>query len=247
MSVIDQATRNRFAALLADYPLKATHDEDGALRETLAEILTRGTYRVPGAPALRAGIAGTAQAAPDGVIEIHPEWADGDHRARFPHIVIGDAVGTWERTRNPDQLDESSIWPEDAPEQVALRTTAEYVVQLPLMLEANDRPTRMAMVRGARAMLDGSHADFYDGIQAERHGIVTGTGNRFYGRLARFVPMTLQRADTEDRAGRRHRVAIINVRASIMVAEPVVLPTIQHVGFQAPLPGECDDLVGLDL
>ena len=58
----------------------------------------------------------------------------------------------------------------------------------------------------------------------------------------------MRKADAEDAGGHRSRVAILDVRASIAVASPVVLPTLDFVGFVPPIDGESgEDLVGLDL
>ncbi len=250
MSVADAREAQR-AAILADYPLTASHDEEGALRHALARLLAEeAEVRVPGRPVARAVVSESepAQQVLPGDVEILPEWADGEQVMRLPHAVLQDAIGRYEPIQG-GTIDESTIWPSSGDARAALHVTDEFVVEIPVWIFASDRPTRMAIVRAFRAVLRGSTRATFEGTSDGRHGRVVDTGALYYGRIARFELLSGQRADTADAAAMRRRIAILTVRASILVAEPVVFAPLSVVGFDGPLEQETAGgvLIGLDL
>lgn len=234
------------ADLLALYPRQASHDEDSALRLLLCRALAGGEYRTPGSAPLRTWVVDDHpdESTPEGAIEFHSEWADGEHRATFPHVVIQDAEGSADFGSMAPTVDESTAWPEgdiDAGrDYVALRLGPEYVVEFAIMFEATDKPTRAALIRGARGVLEGAE-------NTGRYGIIVEAGDLYYGLRARFTPLRMSRVDAEDKSGARHRTAGLAVRASIRTATPRVYAGIGPATFTGPVEGEYDTLLrGLD-
>ena len=228
-------------SLLDEYPLTASADEDGALRIAIARRIAAQVYRVPGGVEFSGYVFDETPIPPQtsaGVLQLacFSEWAGGDTVARTPFAVILDATGTYSPARVVDDdtpMDEGgTLWAPvgDVGEgpAVTLRGFGEYEVVLTVLLQATDKPTRAALVRGARAALSAEAND------EPREGVVVDLGPLYYDRKARLRLLSLSRQDTEDLAGTKRRGVLLTVRASVEVVEPVEIALIQHVAFVPP-------------
>jgi hypothetical protein len=154
----------------------------------------------------------------------------------MPFAVILDATGTYPPARVVDDdtpLEEGgSLWAPagDVAEgpAVTLRGFGEYEVVLSILLQATDKPTRAALVLGARAALSA-------GLDEEpREGVVVDLGPLYYNRKARLRLLSLSRQDAEESGGTKRRTVMLTVRASVEVVQPVEIGLIQHVAFVPP-------------
>lgn len=169
------------------------------------------------------------QPMPANVVVVHEEWAEGEATLQTPALVILDAVGAYESGGFAPHVDEESAWPatDGALERVALRHESEYVVTFQVLCQATDRALRRALIRGVREALSG--ALDYSPANDDRYGVLLDTGDLYYGLKGRFAPSRMQRTDTADAAGQRHRAATVFVDASIPVVTPVVLPVLTEL------------------
>lgn len=223
-----------YTSMLADYPLTASLDYDGAIRRAIADELAASPY-LPGVGWVDPG---DGACAPSGAIVIHPEWADGDHHASWPGIVLRDAFGTLAPTQNAPDDDERTLWPSedespDAPARVVMRCYGEYQVNLPIMVEANDRPMRARLINAVTQTLLG-HTNV-DACAEDRYGLLLSAGSYFYDAPIKVRPYQAQRFDAALTQQQRVRRFGLVVQCSIDVAYPVVLPTIQQPIQTAPL------------
>jgi len=228
-------------SLLDEYPLTASADEDSALRLAIARRLAAQVYRVPGGVEFGGYVFDETPTPPQtgaGVITLacFPEWADGDTVARTPFAVILDATGTYAPARVVDDDtpmdDGGTLWTPvgDVAEgpAVTLRGFGEYEVTLTVLIQATDKPTRAALVRGARAALSAKPGE------EPREGVIVSLGGLYYDRKARLRLLSLSRQDTEDSGGTKRRGVLLTIRASVEVVEPVEIGLIQHVAFVPP-------------
>ena len=225
-----------------DYPRKASHDEDSALRALIAQQLARQVYRPAGAPALSAQVYDGAVAPPPGVVVIHEEWAEGEAQATFPALAILPAEGVYENARFAPGLDESTAWPpesEPATERIVLHVESEYVVTFDIQALTNDRVMRRALIRGARAALSGS-MDWSPAAE-ERYGILLDSGDLYFGEKARITPLRSGNQDNPEAAAKRLKFGTLSVRAAIRVVEPVIVPVLLDTRYEDPLPGDVED------
>jgi len=218
--------------ILSDYPLRASRDFDGAIRATVADLLARVTYIVPGGSPCPGHVHRGPSEPPSGHTLIHEEWADGDHRASWPGIVLMDARGSFGSGGGfAPGVDEDTHWPDDddAPlDQIGLRCLAMYEMDMPILIEANTAPMRrQVLVQAFHALTGGLD---YGPESPDRYGVVLDAGGYYYDRKVTVIPLSSSRLDVQTSGG-RVRSADIIVRCSIPVVYPVMLPTIQTTTF----------------
>ena len=235
-------------SLLDQYPLKATEDEDSALRVAICRLLAAQVYRISGGASFSGFVADEVVLQPDPPeLMCLSEWADGETVARYPFAVVLDATGQYESCPVVDDEklieDGGSKWcptgDVGAGPAVTLRTLGSYEVTFSVMLQANDRPMRSALVRGARSAF--KPADPY--AETGRDSLVVELGDLYWSRRARFQLVGLTRTDTEASGATKMRSVIMTVRASIPVVEPVELDLFQS--FEQTPPDGDSELSGL--